>query len=62
MSLITLLLALALLGLVAWALITFIPMPSNMAKLIAVVAVVAGILYVLTWFGVGVPIKVPPIK
>lgn len=55
MSVITLLVALALLGVVAWALVTYVSMPAAIKNLIVIVAVVVGVLYVLNAFGIGLP-------
>ncbi len=55
MSIIYLMLVLAVIGVVAWALVTYIPMPSGMKTLIVVVAVVCGVLYALNMFGIGLP-------
>lgn len=49
---ISLLIVIALVGLVAWALTYFIPMPPKIATLVQVVAAVCILLYVLQWFGV----------
>lgn len=60
MSVIVLLLMLALLGVITWAIVTYIPMPAGIRTLIIIVAVVAGVLYVLSAFGVGMPIMRTP--
>jgi len=52
MSLIALLVMLAVLGVICWALVTYIPMPQGIKTLIVIVAVVAGVLYALSAFGV----------
>lgn len=63
MSVIALLLVLALIGLVAYMLVTMIPMPAQIQKLIIITAVVIGALYVLNALGVGLPnARVPQIK
>jgi hypothetical protein len=49
---ITILITIALVGLVAWALTYFIPMPDKFKTLIYVVAAVFMLLYVLSAFGV----------
>ena len=50
-----LLLMLALLGVIAWALVTYVPMPQGIKTLIIVVTIVCAFLYVLSAFGVGLP-------
>jgi hypothetical protein len=63
MTVVSLLLVLALLGLVAWAVTSYIPMPEGMKKLIIVAVVVIGVLYVLHAFGLGLPnMRVPTVK
>ncbi len=63
MSVISLLLILALLGLVAWALVTYIPMQAGIQKLIIVAAIVIGALYLLNAFGIGLPrMNVPQVQ
>lgn len=60
---ITLLLVLAMLGLIAYAVTAFVPMPVGMKNLIIIVAVLAGILYSRSAFGVGLPhLGVPVVK
>lgn len=63
MSVLSLLLVLALLGVVTWALVTFLPMPSNIKMLIVIVAGIIGVLYVLSAFGVlgSLNMRVPTI-
>lgn len=51
MEILTLLIILALLGLVAWALTTYVPMAPGMARLIQVAAIVIGVLIVLQALG-----------
>ena len=58
MGLFELLIFLALLGLVTWALTAYIPMSSGIARLIQVVAVVVGAYVVLSAFGL-LPHDVP---
>lgn len=55
MSYLALLLILAFIGLVAWALVTYIPMPQGIKTVIVIVAVVCSILYALHAFGFHVP-------
>lgn len=65
MSLIMLLLMLALLGVVTWAIVTYIPMPQGIKTVIVIVAVVAAVVYALSAFGVlgHVPaMPVPQVK
>lgn len=65
MSVIALLLTLAVIGLVAWAIVKFIPMPGNIASLIYVVAGIIALLYVLSAFGVigaATSAQVPKLK
>lgn len=52
MSLISLIIVLAVVGVIVWAITTYIPMDAGFKKLIFVVAIVASILYVLAAFGV----------
>ena len=58
MGLFELLIFLALLGLIAWALTRYIPMSSGIARLIQIVAVVVGVWVVLGAFGL-LPHDVP---
>lgn len=65
MPLISLLLVLAVIGVLAWAVVKFIPMPPNIATLIYVVAGIVAFLYVLQAFGLlhGVhSVTVPTVK
>lgn len=55
MSLIMLLVILAVIGLAAWALVTFVPMPGAIKTVIIVVSVVACVLYALHAMGIGLP-------
>lgn len=50
-----LLLYIAIIGLIAWALITLIPMPAQIHTVIIVVAVIASIVVTLHAFGIGLP-------
>lgn len=52
MSLISLIIILAVVGLIVWAVTTYIPMDAGIKKLILIVAIVACVLYVLQAFGV----------
>lgn len=58
MGLIRLLVTIGLVGLVAWAITQFLPMPENFKKLIWVVAIVACVLYVLGLYGLS-PLRGP---
>lgn len=51
MSIVALFLLLALLGLFAWLLTTFIPMPQQFKTLLIVVAIIIALLLVLQAFG-----------
>lgn len=64
MTVLSLLFVLALIGLVTWALVTFIPMPGNIKTIIVVVAGIIAILYVLSAFGVlgSLNIRVPTLR
>lgn len=55
MSVIMLLFVLAVIGVVAWALVTYVPMPAPVKTTIVVVAVVACVLYALHAMGIGLP-------
>lgn len=55
MSVFMLLLVLAVIGVVAWALVTYLPMPAAVKTTIVVVAVMACVLYALHAMGIGVP-------
>lgn len=52
MSLLGLLLVLVVIGVVVWAVTTYIPMSPGIARLIQIVAGVVAIVYVLSAFGV----------
>lgn len=51
MPIIALVLWIALIGLAVWIIISYIPMPEAIKKLIVIVAVVAIVLWVITLFG-----------
>lgn len=55
MSIFLLLLVLAVIGVGAWALTTYLPMPPAVKNVIVIVAVIACILIALHAFGIGVP-------
>jgi hypothetical protein len=62
MSYLMLLLMLGLIGLVTWAIVTYIPMPAGIGKLIVIVSVIVCVLYVLHAFGIHLPnLSVPQI-
>ncbi len=55
---ITLLLVVALVGFLVWALVTYIPMPEPFKKGLVVLAVVLLVLYILRVFGIAdIPIR-----
>ncbi len=56
---VTLLLTIALIGLLVWALTTFIPMPDGFKKAIYAVGIIVVILMALSAFGVAVPLHLP---
>lgn len=63
MSIIMLMFVLAVIGVVAWALVTYVPMPAPVKTVIIVVAVIACVLYALHAMGIGVPNpSVPQLK
>ncbi len=63
MSIILLLVVLAVIGVVAWALVTYVPMPAPIKTVIVIVAVVACVFYALHSMGIGIPNpSVPQIK
>lgn len=63
MSLIMLMLMLAVLGAITWAIVTYIPMPGGIRTVIIVIAVVAAVIYALNAFGVSIPhFPVPAVK
>lgn len=55
MSILVLLLILAVIGVMAWALTTYIPMPAGIKTTIVVVAIVACVIYALHAMGIGIP-------
>lgn len=61
---ISLILVLAAIGLIAWLITNFIPMPPQIKTLIIVVCVIVSLLYVLQAFGLigGGTISVPKLK
>lgn len=52
MSVISLLVVLIVIGVIIWAVTTFIPMDANIKMLIRVVGVIIALLYILNAFGV----------
>lgn len=62
MSLLGLVVAIALIGLITWAITTFIPMPPGFKRTIYVVAIICVVLFILTAMGLwdqAKEIKVP---
>ena len=55
MNLIMLMLMLAILGAITWAIVTYIPMPRGIRTVIVVIAVVAAVIYALNAFGISIP-------
>lgn len=55
MSLLSLVIVLAMIGLIVWAVTAMIPMPAGIKNVIIVVAVVCAVVYALTAFGVHLP-------
>lgn len=64
MSFISLVIVLAVIGVIAWAITTFIPMPGNIKMLIIVVSGIIALLYVLSAFGLidTWSIRIPTVK
>lgn len=52
MSLISLLILLVVIGVVLWAIITYIPMPQAIKSIILVVGIIVALYYVLSAFGI----------
>jgi hypothetical protein len=61
MPFISLILVLALIGVIGWAVTAFIPMPPNISKLIIVVCGIVAVLYVLWAFGLIASVRLPVI-
>jgi hypothetical protein len=59
---ITLLLYVALIGLICWAIVKFIPMPEPFPKIIIGVGALIAILLVLQAFGVHTGLSIPALK
>ncbi len=58
-----LMLYLAVIGLMAWALVTYVPMPAGIQKVIIIVAIVACVIVALNAFNVHLPSPgVPQLK
>lgn len=55
MSILLLLVILAVIGVVTWALVTYLPMPAGVKTVIVIVAVVACVIYALHAMGIGLP-------
>ena len=49
--LVTVLLGLALIGFLAWALVTYVPMPDAIRKVIIAVVVIVILVWLLRWLG-----------
>lgn len=64
MSLLSLLLVLIVIGVLVWAVTTYIPMDNGIKILIRIVGVVCAAVYVLNAFGVlgGLDVKVPQVR
>ncbi len=55
MSIIMLMFVLAVIGVAAWAMVTYIPMPQPIKNVIVIVAVIGCVLYALHAMGIGIP-------
>lgn len=55
MSILWLLVILAVIGLAAWALVTYVPMPQGVKTVIIVVSVICAVIYALNAFGFHPP-------
>lgn len=55
MGILGLLVIIAVMGLFAWALVTYVPMPGGVKTVIIVVTVIAAVIYALNAFGVHLP-------
>lgn len=65
MPFISLVLVLAIIGLIAWVVVKLVPMPPNIAMLIYVVAGLVALLYVLQAFGLMsglTAVRVPTVR
>ncbi len=62
MSIIAIMLVIALIGLIAWAIVTFIPMPPKFATAIYVLAGIFVLLYILQVFGLISGFHVPAVR
>ena len=60
MELLSVVFTLALVGLLIWALITYVPMQPPFPMIIVAVAVIAAILWLLRIFGMGTPHIIVP--
>ena len=58
---ITLILTLALIGVLTWAVITYLPMPQGIKNLIVIIVIVLIVLYLIRIIGVG-DIPIPTIR
>ena len=59
MSLITLIIVIAVIGLIVWLVTTYIPMPEPFKKIIIVVALIVVVLYCLSAFGILGDVSLP---
>lgn len=55
MTVLMLLLVLAVIGVITWALVTYLPMPAPIKTVMIVVAVIVCVLYALHAFGIHLP-------
>lgn len=55
MSILMLMVVMAVVGLVAWALVTYVPMPQGVKTVIVIAAVIVCVLYLLHALGIGLP-------
>lgn len=55
MSILMLLLVLAVIGVITWALTTYVPMPQAIKTVIVIVAVIACVIYAMHAMGLGLP-------
>lgn len=59
MDLIMLILGIALVGLLVWAIVTYIPMPPIFKRAITIIAIVVVVLYLIRVFSGSVPDMMP---
>ena len=60
MDLLSVLLYLAIFGLIAWLIVTYIPMPAPVKQVVIVIMVIILIIYLLNLVGVGSGIRIGP--